>query len=322
MSNTLFWTALVLTFFPFIFVAIDHLLQKSFTTHARGIVLISGASTGIGRHAAEYLANNTDLVILAGVRKQSDADEVTAMKIPNLVPVILDVAVHESSVAAVKSVQKLMQTNNLPLVAVINNAGISRRASLEMHDLQDIRYVFETNLFGALDLTQLALPLLRQSKGRILMVSSIAGKVGRPLTGAYTGSKFAMEGMSDALRREVAPMDIAVSIIEPAYVRTPIFDKVLSQVNEGTSSSHIRKDGADLLQHYTKFVNPQAIEKRKKFLAKADSPIVTSEAIYHAVTNPRPRTRYPVANFGGIPAYLLVFALAFIPDGLQDYILG
>jgi NAD(P)-dependent dehydrogenase (short-subunit alcohol dehydrogenase family) len=319
-SNTLFWVAFIICFIPFLFVAVDYLLQGTYATHSKGIVIISGASTGIGRHAAEYLANNTELVVLAGVRKQHDAEDITGMKIKNLVPVLLDVADHGSCVRAVESMRALMKELNLPLIAVVNNAGISRRASLEVHDLEDIKYLFETNLFGAIDLTQLTMPMLRESKGRVLMVSSVAGKVGRPLSAAYTGSKFAMEGISDTLRREVSHKGIAVSLIEPAYVRTPIFDKAIGSM--GPSSPYFRKDSAEILQHYEKFTSPKAIEKGMKILAKADEPIVTSEAIYHAITSSRPRTRYPVANFAGIPAYLIVFALPFIPDSVMDYLMG
>jgi len=86
---------------------------------------------------------------------------------------------------------------------VVNNAGISRTSPAEYHLVQDAKQVFDTNFFGVLDLVQLTIPLLRDSKGRIIMVSSLAGLIGRPLTSIYTASKFALEGLSDCLRREM-----------------------------------------------------------------------------------------------------------------------
>lgn len=104
---------------------------------------------------------------------------------------------------AIENLRKLASESKLPLVAVVNNAGISRTSPAEYHLLQDAKEVFDTNFFGVMDLVQLTLPLLRESKGRIIMVSSVAGKVGRPMSGVYTASKFALEGFSDCLRREM-----------------------------------------------------------------------------------------------------------------------
>jgi NAD(P)-dependent dehydrogenase (short-subunit alcohol dehydrogenase family) len=186
-----------------------------------------------------------------------------------------------------------------------------------LHDLDDIKNLFNTNLFGTIDLTQQSLPLLRESKGRIVMISSVAGKIGRANGAAYSGSKFAMEAMSDSLRREVSSMGISVSIIEPAFVRTPILDKAMDDVFENRSD---RADDVKML--YSKYSTPEAKEKAMKVLAYADEPIVTSEAIRHALTSPNPSTRYAVANFAGIPAYLIVFVLPFIPDRVLDFFLS
>lgn len=173
-----FKIAFIACFLPFVFVLIDYIFQKSFIVHEKGIVLITGASTGIGRHAGEYLANHTGYTVLLGVRKIEDAEEIAAQNKPNLIPIILDVTSHESINDAVTEIKKKMEDKKLPFVALVNNAGISRRAPFELHDLDDIKFVFNTNLFGTIDLTQILFPLLRESKGRIVMVSSVSGKVG------------------------------------------------------------------------------------------------------------------------------------------------
>lgn len=142
-----------------------------------GIVLISGASTGIGRHAAEYLSEK-GYIVFAGVRKQSDYESIMDLKNPRLQAIKFDVTNHDSCVNAIQHVSSVSREWKIPVVALVNNAGISRRQTAEFHQLEDIRRVFDTNFFGMVDLTQLALPLLRESEGRIVMVSSVAGVFG------------------------------------------------------------------------------------------------------------------------------------------------
>ena len=305
--------------FPLLSFLVEQLFAKEFTTLKEGLVLITGASTGIGSHAAMYLANNTNYVVLAGVRKDSDMENVRQLNIQNLIPIKIDVAVHGSVVSAVNELKGLMKSKSLPLVAVVNNAGISRHIALENHGIEDIRTLFDTNLFGAIDLTQQLLPLLRDSKGRILMMSSVAGKISRPLNSMYAASKHAMESVSDALRREVAHMGISVSLIEPAYVQSAIFGKV-REAAEPTSSS-IREEDKDISwNYYDKFRTPEKRAKTAKALTKADDPIVTSTVVHHAITDPKPKPRYAVANFHGIPAWILTWFAPMLPDRILDYI--
>ena len=151
------------------------------------------------------------------------------------------------------------------------------------------------------------------------MMSSVAGKVSRPLNSMYAASKHAMESMSDALRREVAHMGISVSLIEPAYVQSAIFGKVRAAAL-ATSSSIREEDKAVSWTHYDKFRTPEKRAKTAKALTKADDPIVTSTVVHHAITDPKPRPRYAVANFHGIPAWMLTYFAPVIPDRILDYI--
>jgi short-subunit dehydrogenase len=191
------------------------LLTPQYIVHNEGIVLITGASTGIGNHAAIDIANKTNLTVLAGVRKEKDVETIKQLNIKNLRPIIIDVTSHESNVNALKEIQTIMKEENLKFIGLINNAGISRSIPVEFHTIDDVKYLFETNLFGVLDLCQLYLPLLRQSKGRIIQISSIAGLVTPTMSGIYSASKKALEALSDGLRREVREQEISVSVVNP-----------------------------------------------------------------------------------------------------------
>ena len=133
---------------------------------------------GIGRHAAEKLASE-GYKVYCGVRKEKDRDNIMSLKNPNLVPIMFDVTKHETNENAIHVIEEDMKKSKLPFAALVNNAGISRRMAAEFHEMDDIHKVFETNVFGMMDLTQRSLPLLRQSKGRIVMISSLNGKIGK-----------------------------------------------------------------------------------------------------------------------------------------------
>ena len=139
--------ALLACSLPLFSLLVEQLFAPEFTTMKEGLVLITGSSTGIGSHAAMYLANTTNYIVLAGVRKDSDVDNIRQLNVKNLIPIKIDVAVHDSVVSAVNELKDLMKSKNLPLVAVVNNAGISRHIALENHGMEDIRTLFDTNFF-------------------------------------------------------------------------------------------------------------------------------------------------------------------------------
>ncbi len=291
------------------------LVKKSYKVNKSGIVLITGASTGIGRHAAEYFAKHHSFLVLAGVRKEVDAAQIRAMNIPNLQPLIVDVAVHESCVAAVESIKETMVKLKLPFVGLVNNAGINRHLPAEFQPLEDAKALFNTNVFGVLDLIQLTLPLLRESKGRIIMLSSVSGFISVPTMGIYSASKFAIEGLSDALRREVAHFGISVSVIEPAFVKTTI-----AHTTEAISGELVKDPAVNsqMRSLYSKFFSPKAALKLESVLRKADSPMVTSQAMEHALTSQYPKTRYPVSNSNGVPSWILSWVCWLLNDRLND----
>lgn len=293
------------------------LTRVEYPVHKKGFVLITGASTGIGRHGAEHLANTTELTVLAGVRKESDAESIRKMNIPNLQPLMIDVNSLKSCENAMKLLESMMNSGDLPFVALINNAGMSRKSFIEFHDMEDAKNVFEVNFFGVLRLTQLALPILRESKGRVVMVSSVAGFAAVRMSGMYSATKFALEGLSDALRREVAPSGISVSVVQPAYVKSAIFDSSFYN-SETLPADEKTKKTIDQVYGGKKY----SLENAKKTYEMASEPIVTSTAIKDAIVSPTPWTRYRVANAAGLSAEFVSWVLWALPDRLADILLN
>lgn len=292
--------------------------RKSYATHENGIILITGASTGIGKHAAEHMARNHPFVILAGVRKESDAEYIRKLGLANLRPIIIDVAVHDSCVRAVEEIAVMIETENLPLIAVVNNAGIASFIPVEFHKMENARNIFETNVFGVLDLTQLTLPMLRKSAGRIINISSMAGVVSAPKNGVYSASKFALESISDALRNELNQFGISVSVIQPAYVKTTIAATTTASSKKMFADDSVKQE---MLSLYAPFYSPKAQAKQAMEIELASEPIVVTVAIEDALVSATPKTRYQVANAVGVPAQVLGWVLWLLSDRLRDLML-
>lgn len=320
---------LLLTFFYlalapiFIVQLVDHLTRAKFSSSEEGVVLITGASTGIGRHAAEHLANNSRYLVLAGVRKESDAESIRQMKIGGLVPLIIDVTSEGSCKESLEAVKALMKDKSIPFYALINNAGISRKAPVEFHLIEDAERMFATNFFGALRMTQLYLPLLRESKGRIVMISSVAGFISRPLTAMYSGTKFALEGLTDGLRRECSQFGVAVSIVQPAFVKSNIFQS--ASENSETLRHSNEEANALMREVYGRLLPKDEVKYQdlvKNVYDKASDPRVTSLAITQALSSEYPKVRYTVASAFGVHATVLSWVIWALPDGLEDLLLS
>jgi NAD(P)-dependent dehydrogenase (short-subunit alcohol dehydrogenase family) len=186
--------------------------------------LISGASTGIGKACALALAER-GWRVFAGVRKEGDREALRDADASGAVqPVMLDVTDQASIDAAVAFVRANLADSAM-LAALINNAGIVVASPGEMVPIDLLREQFEVNTFGAVALTQAALPMLREARGRIICVSSISGRIAFPMLGPYAGSKFALGALMDSMRVELAETGVQVSLIEPGSVATPIWDK-------------------------------------------------------------------------------------------------
>ena len=302
--------------------------RKSVAVPASGVVLITGASSGIGRHAAVTLAERhaTALTIVGTVRKEADKAALAAA-CPRCVPLLMDVADEASVERGVAELGRLLQERGTTLVGLVNNAGVSRRLPAELEPLRKVRALFEVNFFGMYDLTQRLLPLLRAGGGgssgggggggggaRIVNIGSVAGLVAAPLSATYSASKFALEAFSASLRREVGAFGMGVSVVNPAYVRTAIAGKQL-----GASSNVAGLSDAQRALYAHVLEGQDA--KRARAEAKADPPHVTTDAIEHALRSPHPEARYVVANVNGVPAWVVGWALWAFPEDVVDWLL-
>lgn len=292
--------------------------RKEYPPHTSGIILITGASSGIGRDAAEHLAKNYNFLVLAGVRKESDFQKIQEQNHKNLLPLIIDVSSHESCVHAVEKLKELIDKHNLPFVGLVNNAGVGEFNPVEFQDIAEARTLFDTNVFGLLDITQLTLPLLRSCKGRVVMLSSISGIVSTPFQGLYAMSKYAVEALSDALRREVTRHGVSVSIIEPGYVKTQIMKTSLR--GKGPDGVEIEPQNADMLALYPAAIKRDGMAEMMERMPGPET--TTTPAIVHALTSAFPKTRYPVAQASGLSGRVLSWLAWLLTDRLKDVAFG
>jgi len=284
-------------------------LRKEFKTYDNGIVLVTGASTGIGRDACLDLAS-IGFTVYAGVRKTEDGENVVKQasqkKVSGkIVPIILDVTDESHIQKAFKTISEHVSSSRLPFVALVNNAGISDLCPLEAMPTDVAKNMFEVNYWGAIRTTQLFLPLIRKYEGRIVSVSSVAGMLVAPGYGTYSGTKYALEAGMDAFRRELARFGCSVSIVEPGFVITDIKNK--ASMSLPSVPEEQKKLYSNIFNHYG-----------KASIQNAPGPEVTSAAIRHAITSQYPNTRYPVAGANGFPAYVLSLLASFFPDRAAD----
>ena len=172
----------------------------------------------------------------------------------------------------------------------------------------------EVNFFGTVALTKAFLELVRESKGRVINVSSLAGLWSRGSGSVYSASKFALEAFTDSLRREMRAVGVAVSSVNPGFVVTKIYDKAIERLE--TAPTYEQK-WLDVYSRY--LVNTK--ESVHAAFAKGDSTEVTTDAIVHASFSPRPKTRYYVANVKGLPAPVAAILAYILPSYVADKIL-
>ncbi|ULO22623.1 SDR family oxidoreductase [Methylocystis sp. SB2] len=250
-------------------------------------VVVTGASTGIGAACVSLLVEKGFLVF-ASVRKDSDAAALTARHGASVIPLLFDVTDAESIAAAARHVEARLDGETL--AGLVNNAGVAVSGPLLHLPIDDFRRQIEVNLIAQLRIIQAFAPLLgagaqrRGAPGRVVNMSSVAGRFAAPFLGAYATSKFGFEGMSDALRRELMVYGVDVVLIEPGMIATPIWDKA-EETNlalfEGTAYA---APGRRMLKWL--------IEAGRR----APGPEVVARAVLRALTAPRPPIRIPVVK--------------------------
>jgi NAD(P)-dependent dehydrogenase (short-subunit alcohol dehydrogenase family) len=264
-------------------------------------VLITGASTGIGRATTLHLAR-AGWTVLAGVRKPDDGDALVADGGERVAPIVLDVTEPAQIAAAVERVEG----HGGRLDALVNNAGIGYGGPLELLPIGDLRNQLEVNVLGPVALTQALLPALRRARGRVVLVSSIGGRVAMAFTAPYAASKHAIEAIGDALRVELRSSHVQVTLIEPGSVATPIWDKGRAQ-GDGLGVP------PELIDQYGHV--PAAMDKVLRDTERRGvPPEQVAKTIERALTARRMKARYVI----GRDARAMLIAKRLLPDHAYD----
>jgi NAD(P)-dependent dehydrogenase (short-subunit alcohol dehydrogenase family) len=275
---------------------------------SKGGVVISGASTGIG-YACALALDKQGYRVFAGVRKEGVGEALRERASDRLEPVLLDVLDEASIAAAAERVTQSLDGE--PLRGLINNAGIAANGAMEFVALSELRRQFDVNVFGQVAVTQAFLPLLRAGKGRIVITGSVAGFLAIPMLGPYSMSKHALESFADALRVELRPWGIHVSLLQPAAIATPIWQK-----GHDESETIIGSSDPRLLEYYGPLV--EGIRTLTRDAEKtAASPEVVAKAAVHAMMARRPKARYLM----GTNAYPQKI-VSWLPVRLRDRIVA
>ena len=247
------------------------------TTSGQKAILVTGASTGIGRHIAETLAAEGHFVY-AGARKQKDLDALNAIE--NIQGIKLDVTVQEEIDAAVETVSSAGRG----LYGLINNAGVAVIGPMIEVDEEDMQFQMDVNLFGPYRVTKAFAPLIIESKGRITTTGSISGILSGRFAGPYSMSKHAIEAFTDSLAREMRKFDVQVSVVEPGNYNSVIFDTLLKRMErrgQTPEGSLYQEDIENMLE-------------RVSDAPKDKEPDEVSAAFLHALFDPEPKRRYMV----------------------------
>lgn len=269
-------------------------------------VLITGTSSGIGLATARKM-DRLGARVFAGYLPGEDLTALKEDASSSLTPLPIDITNSQSIQAALKTITNAVGTSGL--YGLVNNAGITVTGPIESIPLEAIRQQFDVNFFGHIAVTQAFLPLVRQAKGRIVNLCSILGRVVAPFSAPYCASKFAMEAYTDALRMELKPWGIHVVGIEPGLIRTPIWEKTLTNVDEFLAE--LPPNARELYGERYGITMRESIAGAS---THASEPEEVGEAIAHALTAPRPKTRYLV----GKEARLIATLRWLLTDRLLD----
>ena len=244
-------------------------------------VLVTGASSGIGRNMAETLADN-GYFVYAGARKQADIDELSAMD--NIMGIRLDVNVQEEIDAAVE----LIRNQGRGLYGLVNNAGVAVIAPLIEVDEEDMLFQMNVNVFGPYRVTRAFAPLIIESKGRITTTGSISGILSGTLFGPYSMSKHAVEAFTDSLAREMRKFDVEVSVIEPGNYRSAIVDTMIQRMerlDRTSEGSRYEEELQRMIERFTGDGYDASYEKQ---------PDEVSAALLEFLADENPKRRYMV----------------------------
>lgn len=262
-------------------IAIPYLVPV-YPVRESGGILITGASSGIGKHAAFSLAKR-GFTVFAGVRNAAKGEALAAAASADdkevaarLRPIVIEVTNDDSVASALAEIRAWVEESGEEFIGLVNNAGVGSGSTVGTLE-KDTRRIYEVNVFGLLKVTDAFLPLILEQKSRIVNIGSIAG-VWSIKNIAYSSSKFAVEGISDGLRYHLAADGVAVSLVEPAYIASNMCN-------------------ADVCRA---------------------GPEVSTRVITDALVSQRPQARYQCADVNGIPARVVYLIATLLPDVLKD----
>ena len=274
----------------------------------RGTVLVTGATDGLGRATAVLLAERGYRVFAGGrnAERRAALDQLARDRQLPLEALALDVCDDASVNACVSEIERRAG----PVDVLINNAGIAFGAAMEEISLADLRKQYETNIFSLLRVSQRVLPQMRRRRsGRIVNMSSIAGKIASPILGAYSSSKHAVEAISDSMRLELYPFGVFVILIEPGYIETSMnrtASELSAAYSKGAETSPYRGVYQAFLGHWQKTRH-----------AAKDRPEDCARVILRAIEETSPRPRYRVTR----PAKIAAFLRRVMPDRMFDHLM-
>ncbi|UYP48641.1 hypothetical protein NEF87_004926 [Candidatus Lokiarchaeum ossiferum] len=257
-------------------------------------ILITGASTGIGRVATEFLQQK-GYSIYACARKEGDLQDLG--RIPNVIPIKLDVTKNEQIEQAFQEISD----RKTGLFGLINNAGIVHAGPTMDLDVEELKHQFDVNFFGVHRVTKQFFPLIKKSKGKIVMIGSGAGIIANPFFAPYSSSKFALEGYTDSLRRELLLYGIQVVIIEPGMVKTPIWDK---------GEALLGNYNGDMLKKEASGIGSMAVQTARDI---GLPPEKIASLIYKILTKKNPKPRYAI-----VPNYWMRQLMLKMPTRMLD----
>ncbi len=250
---------------------------------SKNLVVITGCDSGIGKSLAEVYLQNGYSVLISYLQdnpfhpgKQLFTEQ-------------LDITDEKSIINFHKTILEVLK-KGLKLTFLINNAGIAMGGPVEDLPVKIFRQVFEVNFFGLISLTQKAIPQLIKDRGRIIIIGSMAGKIAMPFLSPYSASKFALEGFSDSLRRELLPFGVKAVLLEPGGIATPIWSKAKTQDISFIGEKYLHS----MKKFEEKFIDPNL---------KAMSPNKAALKIFRIIGKKHLKSRYLIAE-NKVSAYL------------------
>ena len=275
----------------------------------RRSVLVTGASSGIGRECALHLAAR-GFTVFAGIRRPEDGKRLVDAALGHVVPVALDVTDEESLDEATKRVGELIEEDSS--FSIVNNAGITVAGPLELIGASAMRRQLDVNVIGTVAVIERFLPLVRRRTGRIVIMGSLFGRIALPFVSPYAAAKFALEAITDSLSLELRQWGIRVVLLEPGSIATPLWKKTKEMVLESVTA-HPRQ-GLDLYR--------TALESFERltdsYAARGISPSRVAAVVERALVARRPRTRYLV----GRDAKVFGRVAPLLPDRLRHWIVA